>query len=112
MKGPTLLAMGKDSIIRKVIDKNTDMGNRFKECMALSTATSKRKNGTVMASWENPLINIAQYSDYGFNKSKVKTLKPKKSKEAPGPTPVIKAIRLQVSHKTTVWKETETSETN
>ena len=67
MKSPTLLAMGKDGIIRKVVDKNMNMGNRFlvlKECMAPSTAASKRKDGTVMASWENPILNAAQYSDY------------------------------------------------
>ena len=90
MKSPTLLAMGKDGIIRKVV-KNTDMGNRFlvlKECMAPSTAASKRKDGTVMASWENPILNAAQYSDYGFDKSKVRNLKTEK---ASGPTPVNKA---------------------
>ena len=65
-----------------------------------------------MASWENPLINAAQYSDYGFDKLKVKTLKPKKSEEAPGPTPVIKAIQPRVSHKTTVRKDTKTPGTN
>jgi hypothetical protein len=66
-----------------------DMGNRFsvlKECMAPSTPASKRKDGTVMASWENPIMNAAQYSNYGFNKENVK---PKKVK-APGLNPVNK----------------------
>jgi hypothetical protein len=66
-----------------------DTGNRFsvlKECMAPSTPASKRKDGTVMASWENPIINAAQYSNYGFDKENVK---PKKVK-APGVNPVNK----------------------
>jgi hypothetical protein len=68
-----------------------DTGNRFsvlKECMAPSTPASKCKDGTVMASWENPIINAAQYSSYGFNKENVK---PKKVK-APGLNPVNKRI--------------------
>jgi hypothetical protein len=68
-----------------------ETGNRFsilKECMAPSTPASKRKDGTVMASWENPIMNAAQYSDYGFNKE---NLKPKKVK-APGLNPVNKRI--------------------
>ena len=93
MKSPTLLAMGKDGIIRKVVDKNMDTGNRFlvlKECMAPSTAASKRKDGTVMASWENPIINMRQYANYGFNKENVK---PKQVIEALGLNPVIKTIK-------------------
>jgi hypothetical protein len=85
------LALGKDGIIRKVVDKNMDTGNRFsilKECMAPSTPTSKRKDGTVMESWENPILNAAQYSSYGFDKENVK---PKKVK-APGLNPVNKTI--------------------
>jgi hypothetical protein len=55
-----------------------DTGNRFsvlKECMAPSTPASKHKDGTVMASWENPIMNAAQYSSYGFNKENVKPKK-------------------------------------
>jgi hypothetical protein len=85
LKSPDRLALGKDGIIRKVVDKNMDTGNRFsilKECMAPSTPDSKRKDGTVMASWENPILNAAQYSSYGF-------VKPKKEK-ASGLNPVNK----------------------
>jgi hypothetical protein len=68
-----------------------DTGNRFlvlKECMAPSTPASKRKDGTVMKSWENPIMNAAQYSSYGFDK---KNVKPKKVK-ASGLNPVNKTI--------------------
>jgi hypothetical protein len=83
LESPIRLALGKDGIIRKVVDKNMDTGNRFlilKECMAPSIPASKCKDGTVMASWENPIMNAAQYSSYGFDKENVK---PKKVK-APG----------------------------
>ena len=70
-----------------------DMGNRFSvlsECMALSTPASKRKDGTVIASWENPIINARQYANYGFYKENVK---PKKVITASGLNPVNKTIK-------------------
>ena len=93
MKSPIQLALGKDGIIRKVVDKKLDTGNRFSilsECMALSTPTSKRKDRTVMASWKNPIINVRQYANYGFNKENIK---PKKVVTASELNPVNKTIK-------------------
>jgi hypothetical protein len=71
--------------------KNSD--NRFSvlsECMTPSTPASQRKDGTVMESCENTIINTHQYVIYRFDKSTVKT---KKSRlETSGLNPVNKTV--------------------
>ena len=110
MKSLIRLALRKDGIIRKVVDKNTDTGNRFSllnECMAPSTPASKRKDRTVMASWENPIISVRQYANYRFNKENIK---PKKVITASGLNLVNKTIKRDSESESKAQSATQVEE--